>query len=157
MACQSEAVHKQQGIVRGTSHKSSELESDTLEPVNSRRGDKIKSATQELSHLETQPQTGNNLQKARDHRNAPDVGKHHGTTDTKDAQCHKCQRSGHYSVCCYSRQISSVTENTEITFLGAIESGNSEKQWLTTIMLNKTRVTFKLDTGAEVTAISADT
>ena len=46
MARQSEAVHKQQGIVRGTSHKSGELESENMEAVNSRRGDKVKSATQ---------------------------------------------------------------------------------------------------------------
>ena len=48
---QSEAVHKQQGIVRGTSHESGELESESLEAVNSRRGDKTKSATQKISHL----------------------------------------------------------------------------------------------------------
>ena len=46
MARQSEAVHKQQGIVRGTSHKRGELESENMEAVNSRRGDKVKSATQ---------------------------------------------------------------------------------------------------------------
>ena len=46
MARQSEVVHKQQGIVRGTSHKSRELESENMEAVNSRRGEKVKSATQ---------------------------------------------------------------------------------------------------------------
>ena len=45
MVCQSEAVHKQQGIVRGTSHDSGELGSENhLEAVNSgRRGDKPES------------------------------------------------------------------------------------------------------------------
>ena len=46
MACQSEEVHKQQGIIRGTSHESGELESENLEAMNSRQGDKTKSATQ---------------------------------------------------------------------------------------------------------------
>ena len=162
MARQSEAVHKQQGIVRGTSHKSSELESDTLESVNSRRGDKIKSATQELrspgnTTTNRQPTRGQRSQNNKCSRCGKTPWHHRQQCPAKDAQCHKCQRSGHYSACCYSRQISSVTENTENTFLGAIESGSSEKQWLTTIMLNKTKVTFKLDTGAEATAISPDT
>ena len=51
-----------------------------------------------------------------------------------------------------------MTRDTENTFLGAIESsGSNDKQWLSTIMLNRTKVTFKLDTGAEATAISAET
>ena len=37
-----------------------------------------------------------------------------------------------------------------------IES-DGNKQWLSTIELNQTEVTFKLDTGIEVTAISAET
>ena len=50
-----------------------------------------------------------------------------------------------------------MTEATDNTFLGAIESGSSDKQWLTIIMLNKTKVTFMLNMGAETTEISAET
>ena len=46
MAHQSKAVNKQQNIVRGTSHKSGELESENMEAVNSRWGQKVESATQ---------------------------------------------------------------------------------------------------------------
>ena len=46
MALQSEAVHNQQGIVRGTSPDSGELQSENLEAVNSWWGNKTKSATQ---------------------------------------------------------------------------------------------------------------
>ena len=74
----------------------------------------------------------------------------------KVTQCYKCQRTGHYSAYCYARQISAVTEDTENTFLGAIELDRN-KQWLSTIELNQMKVTFKLDTGAEATAISAET
>ena len=63
---------------------------------------------------------------------------------------------GHYSACCYTGQISTVTEDTENTFLGAIEL-DSDKQWLSTLVLNKTEVVFKLDTRAEATAISTET
>ena len=161
MARQSEAVHKQQGIVRGTSLKSGELESENMEAVNSRQGDKIKSATQK--HIPPGKTTAARqpTKSQRTQNKCPRCGKtpwhNRQQCPAKDAQCHKCQKTGHYSACCYSRQISSVTETTNNTFLGAIESGSSDKQWLTTIMLNKTKVTFKLDTGAEATAISAET
>ena len=49
-----------------------------------------------------------------------------------------------------------MTEDTENTFLGAIEL-DSDKQWLSTIVLNKTKVVLKVDTGAEATAIATDT
>ena len=44
----------------------------------------------------------------------------------------------------------------ENTFFGAIEL-DSDKQWLSTVVLNKTKVIFMLDTGAEATAISTET
>ena len=86
MARQSEAVHKQQGIVRCTSLMSGELESENMEAVNSRRDDKIKSATQNTFHLEKQLQLGN-LQKVGEHKTSvPGVEKHHGTTDNSVLQ-----------------------------------------------------------------------
>ena len=54
MARQSKAVHNQQGIVRGTSHDSGKLQSENLEAVNSRWGNKTKSATQNTNLLERQ-------------------------------------------------------------------------------------------------------
>ena len=56
--------------------------------------------------------------------------------------------------------MSKVTEESvdpdENSFLGVVHSNNN-KQWLSTVTLNQTQVSFKLDTGAEVTAISEDT
>ena len=90
MARQSEAVYKQQGIVRGTSHKSGELES---EAVNSRRGD----------NTARQPTKGQRTQ-----NKCPRCGKtpwhNRQQCPAKDAQCHKCQKTGHYCACCCSRQ-----------------------------------------------------
>ena len=45
-----------------------------------------------------------------------------------------------------------MTEDTENTFLGAIESG-SDKQLLSVIVLNKSNIAFKVNTGAKATAI----
>ena len=44
----------------------------------------------------------------------------------------------------------------EDSFLGSLES-QGETQWHTTVTLNQTHVKYKLDTGAEVTAISEAT
>ena len=162
MARQSEAVHKQLGVVRGSSHERGELESENLEAVNSRRGNKTKSATQKYK---SPGKTAVNKQSTNNQRMQSNKCSRCGKTPwhnrqqcpAKDAQCHKCQRTGHYSAYCYGKQISAVTEDTENTFLGAIESSTNDKQWLSTIKLNKTTVTFKLDTGAEATAISAET
>lgn len=46
MACQSEAIHNQQGVVRGISHDSGNLQSENLEAVNFSRSNKTKSASQ---------------------------------------------------------------------------------------------------------------
>ena len=130
-----------------------------MEAVNSRQGDKMKSATQK--HIPPGKLTTAMYKRSENAEQVSQVWENtmaqQTTVPAKDAQCHKCQKTEHYSACCYSRQISSVTETTHNTFLGAIESGSGDKQWLMTIMLDKTKVTFKLDTGAEATAISAET
>ena len=83
----------------------------------------------------------------------------------KDATCHKCQKRGHFSSQCFSKKAAtqhsvdtsslnsthSVEDTT--TFLDVVQTG-SDTVWNATIQLNQQRVTFKLDTGAEVTAIS---
>ena len=93
MACQSEAVHKQQGIVRDTSHKSGELESENMEAVNSRRGNKVKSATQK--HIPTgKTTTARQPTKVQRTQNkCPRCGKipwhNRQQSPAKDAQCNK--------------------------------------------------------------------
>ena len=79
MARQGEAVHKQQGIVRGTSHEKGELESENLEAMNSRRNDKTKSATQK--YKSPGKTTVNRTTRECKVTNAPDVAKHLDTTD----------------------------------------------------------------------------
>ena len=161
MARQSEAVHNQQGIVRGTSHDSGELQSENLEAVTSWFGNKTKSAIQKhkspgKTTVNEQPTKGQRRQGDKCQRSGKKPWHKRQQCPPKDAQCYKCQRTRHYSAYCYARQISTVTEDTENTFLGAIELDRSI-QWLSTIELNQMKVTFKLDTGAEATAISAET
>ena len=121
MARQSEAVHKQQGVVRGTSHESDELEFENLEAVNSRRGDKTKLATQKYKSpgkttVNKQSTNNQRMQSNKCSRCGKTPWHNRQQCPAKDVQCHKCQRTGHYSAYCYAKQISAVTEDIENTF-----------------------------------------
>lgn len=73
----------------------------------------------------------------------------------------KCQKKGHFSAQCFSKPIATVSATTEEmgdqpSFLGAV-SGGAEDSWLVDIRIKKQTVSFKMDTGAEVTTVSGDT
>ena len=76
----------------------------------------------------------------------------------RDAQCHNCQRIGHYSSQCRQRAVSTVQdgETVDTAFLDTM-STDQNKTWITKITVNGRVITFKLDTGTEVTAISEAT
>ena len=86
-------------------------------------------------------------------------GKDHarGRCPAKDAVCHRCQRKGHYSTQCFSKTVSEVsTMEPNPAFLDAVIA-TQETSWKESIRLNGCNIAFKLDTGAEVTAISRRT
>ena len=73
-----------------------------------------------------------------------------------NAICYKCQHKGHFSSQCLTKSATDelTTETKEVDqFLGVVIS-NTDSAWLATVQLQDKGVTFKLDTGAEVTAIS---
>ncbi|XP_029706269.1 uncharacterized protein [Takifugu rubripes] len=76
----------------------------------------------------------------------------------RDAECHKCHKKGHYAALCKTKP-SSVheiqEEEVETVFLGSVSAGGQSKTWQKTLILNGQQTTFKLDTGADVTAIPA--
>ena len=86
----------------------------------------------------------------------------------KDATCFKCQKRGNFGSQCFSKDKASQhsvdvdtftsadsTHSTYdlTTFLDVIHTGN-KAVWTATLKVNQQEVVFKLDTGAEVTAIS---
>ena len=93
-------------------------------------------------------------------------GKGHQGKDkcpAREATCFKCQKKGHFSSHCFSKgtatQLSVDTDSAhtthsieETTFLDVVQTEN-HTVWNATIQLNQQSVTFKLDTGTEVTAI----
>ena len=77
----------------------------------------------------------------------------------KDATCHHCRKKGHYSAQCLTkREVSEVMHEDETVLdtaiLGAVEPQSSA--WFITLTLNGHDTNFKIDTGAEVTAISEE-
>ena len=77
----------------------------------------------------------------------------------KDATCHRCKKKGHYSSMCFTKRISEVTSGENVTDTSFLDTLSAPKNstWIVDIQLNGHHTNFKLDTGAEVTAISEET
>ena len=86
----------------------------------------------------------------------------------KDAECFRCHRKGHYGSQCLSKTIAQVIDSTnqedgpesedcylDTTYLN--NSGEAGPAWKIDAAVNGQPVDFKVDTGAEVTAISGAT
>ena len=85
----------------------------------------------------------------------------------RDAICHRCNRKGHYSSQCLSKTVFAASqedmafqqdsiiseEPVANHYLDAIGT-SQESSWSVKLHVDSQEVTFKIDTGAEVTAIS---
>ena len=78
----------------------------------------------------------------------------------KQAICRKCNRKGHYATVCFSKTVAALAHEVEVkedpAFLGTLGS-DTDTSWTSTLRVAGRRIQFKLDTGAEVTAISEAT
>ena len=89
-------------------------------------------------------------------------GHKHSATDrcpARGAICHRCNRRGHYQSQCFSKTVASCTTSEyslDTAFLGSMNTKH-EMSWTTTLLIRGKEINFKLDTGAEVTAISEKT
>ncbi len=95
-------------------------------------------------------------------------GKRHkfgrGNCPTKAAICRKCQKLGHFQAVCRSSSntvntIADSGEDSDIFMGGIDETIDGQiaiKPWIVTVVLNGTPIEFKLDTGADVTAITPE-
>ena len=75
----------------------------------------------------------------------------------RDATCHKCRRKGHFSPQCFSRTVLAVAteEVSDDSYLDYVTS-NQTITWKATVKIGTHPTIFKLDTGAEVTAVSEE-
>ena len=99
------------------------------------------------------------LQKPSKQSKCKRCGKNHqsGTDNcpAKDAQCFRCNRKGHFSSQCLSKTVAATESRIDAAYLDVVQS-DSEQGWSATVQVTGIPVLFKLDTGAEVTAISEE-
>lgn len=146
---QSETVKQQQGVLRGASG-----------PVS------IKEPSEEMHALSLARKTeGSAQQRQKQNRYATSSACHkcgrapsHNWKDcpAKEAECRKCHKRGHFAVVCKSKQpVHEMAEEEGLyqdsLYLGEVKSDSTG--WFSDVKLNGAVVSFKLDTGAAVTAI----
>lgn len=159
---QREAVHQQQLSLKGDS--TADLDVITRKKQNNsnyHRGQRRDSAQTKTTNQPRHPGT-----RTRDKCGRCGREKHpRDKCPAREAQCNNCKRKGHYSAVCYQREISTMSEEpteectddpTDTAFLDTL-TDNDTKGWISTITINGKQLPFKLDTGAEVTAISKNT
>ena len=77
-----------------------------------------------------------------------------------NATCYKCNRKGHFGARCFSKTQAAATNemNMDTAYLDIVDAVTENKfSWHCKIQMKNTAVDFKLDTGAEVTAIMEET
>lgn len=78
----------------------------------------------------------------------------------RDAVCHKCAKKGHYSSQYFSKVVTEVTTTHDevmlynTSYLDAFGARQSRTTWSMTATVDGQQMSFKLDTGAEVTVLS---
>jgi len=72
--------------------------------------------------------------------------------------CNKCKKKKHFASVCQSAAVQVVEEEDSLNFsiVGTVEQSSDEnavKEWKSTITIGKHRITFTLDTGAQVNVL----
>ncbi len=146
MVRQQEAVGEQQQLLKGTVKDES-----SLDQLRQRKGFRKQWKAKKPSSTNPRVPTKSCQRSGR--------GQHtREQCPAKEATCHTCQKKGHYSAQCFSKTVSELESRNDMdeAFLDTV-SNSQNAAWLTQIQVNQKTTSFKMDTGAEVTAISMDT
>ena len=153
---QREAVHEQQQFLTGKSS-----EGAAMEAVSKNTGAKQVNKKPPRGPI----QSPNRVRQQRRHQQVCSRcgrGAHsRQACPAKDAACHKCNKKGHYSSMCFTKSVSTISEEAdslETAYLNNLEEQNStQSSWTCHIELNGKLTLFKIDTGAEVSAVNEQT
>lgn len=154
MARQSEEVRRQQTDLRGEMSTASKVAVDALHKAKGKQWNatQLKAKGLKPGHAKAKAATHTATGNKACHKCGKSPSHPAVQCPARNAECHSCGKRGHYGKVC--RLISSVNELAEDTdglFLGEVSSG--EDPWMADIGLQGRKVTFKIDTGADVTAI----
>ena len=163
LARQSESVKSQQTSVRSNGAHSSTADVDALKrgKSNWKKNDKKPERKPEKWHKSTSEKHYGADSKCswcgctpnHDRANCP----------AKEVTCHECSKVGHYARVCRSKGTKNPTKSKQVNvlegdpqFLGEM-SAEGSRPWMVTLSLKNVDVQFKVDTGADVTAIPEQT
>lgn len=155
MVRQQEAVGEQQQLLKGTAAVDANS-LDELQPRRDRRKpwrgsrDRPRKSANKTTNARSQSKPCQRCGRGQHSRDK---------CPAREATCHTCKKKGHYSSQCFSKTVSTVesTNDMDAAYLDTV-SASKESAWLTQIQVNgEKNISFKMDTGAEVTAISVNT
>ena len=133
LARQSEAVKKQQPLIRG------QIEPEAnLDAVKSRYKNKQQSTFQRKTAPRQQQAQKQHSGKCNRCGRSPTHNRNN--CPVRDATCHKCSKKGHYASVCKSR--STVGEVEDYGFLGEVNSNDSET-WIINLKVKDTDIQLK--------------
>ena len=143
--CQQEAVGEQQQVLRGPANSGPSL--DELQPHRNGCPRGRFSCPKRSGNVPTVPTQSKPCQRC-------GKGQHpREKYPAKDATCHKCQKKGRFQSQCRTKNVSHLEgyDDADGAFLDTVATQQSST-WTIEV-----RVPFKMDTGAEVTAVSPET
>ncbi|UYV67540.1 hypothetical protein LAZ67_5001162 [Cordylochernes scorpioides] len=151
-ACQTECVKQQQTILRSTTTQAANVDQVYEKKLPPRRfnstngkGDASKkSKFQKWSKPEKSGCIRCGASKFHPHKDCP----------AKEVKCHKCKKVGHFAKMCYNKTVGQVTQGDDYHFVGNIhENGQNTNDWKVYVKVDKIKILFKMDTGADVNII----
>ena len=150
MARQSEEVKKQQVSLRGDT-KTQASDAKSVDRVRMLKTSKP--ATNKPQHVNKPHNAQNSIAKAQCYKCGSSPSHPARDCPANESKCHACGKMGHYSrVCRAPKSVHEVEEEEDdAIFLGSI-TANGEP-WTVSIGIHDSSVTFKIDTGADVTVL----
>ena len=154
MARQSESVKKQHVLMRNDFKESSEIKTGELtKKVDFVKGrekgrQKFKPHVEQKNSKKTSHAT---TKYQRCERCGKSPGHAKGNCPARYSVCRKCSKKGHWEAVCKTKTVAEIDE--EYAFLGEIETENDNNIWSAKLKVNNCSVSFKIDTGADVTVI----
>ncbi|UYV78016.1 hypothetical protein LAZ67_15003200 [Cordylochernes scorpioides] len=151
-ACQTECVKQQQTILRSTTTQAANVDQVYEKKLPPRRfnstfgkGDASKkSKFQKWSKPEKSGCIRCGASKFHPYKDCP----------AKEVKCHKCKKVGHFAKVCYNKSVGQVTQGDDYHFVGNIyENGQNSNDWKVYVKVDKIKILFKMDTGADVNII----